>query len=459
MNDIQDTRNDLEHDNHSALPEKRAILVGVCLPDTERFEESMEELKGLTEALGLEIVGYYTQNLPRVNASHYIGKGKIEEIRRDAEWTEADVIIFNNTLSPSQLTNLSDALETEILDRTNLILNIFAERARTGEARMQVDYAKLKYMLPRLVGLRSNLSRQGGTSASMSNRGAGEQKIELDRRHIERRMTLLRKKLDALEKDRLIQRRQRERAGIPLVSLVGYTNAGKSTLLNLMIETYNPDESKQVLSENILFATLDTQVRRIEPEGQKPFLLSDTVGFIDDLPTSLVSAFRSTLDEALHADLLLEVIDCSDPQWEAQTKVTANTLAKLGAGHIPMIQVMNKADLLLESKSSADDSRILPAVPQALPTDSPELPVVKENRIWMSAKEGTGLSELIDMIENELNKGHITCDLLIPYTESRLENTLRTTAQVHSCTYEADGIAIHVTLDEAGYGRFKQFII
>ena len=457
-----DTTKDMQYD----LIEKRAVLVGVRLPDTKRFEESMRELEGLAEACGVEVVGTAEQNLRRIDSAFYIGKGKVEEIRAAADTLDANMIIFNNTLSPSQLTNLGNALELEIIDRTNLILNIFADRARSGEAKMQVDYAKLKYMLPRLVGLRSNLSRQGGTAGSMSNRGAGEKKIELDRRYIEKRMALLRKNLNALKKDRITQRKRRERSGIPLVSLVGYTNAGKSTLMNLMLKTFCSDEEKLVAEEDMLFATLDTSVRRIEPNHMKPFLLSDTVGFIDDLPTMLIDAFRSTLDEALNADLILEVVDCSDPEYKEQMRITEQTLADLGAGSIPVIFIMNKADLVPDLKISQNAQTPEDTRPpndgrdrteDRMPGNTQTLPIVKDDRIWMSARYGTGLDELLQMIDARLNADSITCDLLIPYAESGLESRLRQTAVVHDCRYEAEGIIISATIDAANYPRFEKY--
>jgi GTP-binding protein HflX len=438
------------------LIEKRAVLVGVRLPDTKRFEESMRELEGLAEACGVEVVGTAEQNLRRIDSAFYIGKGKVEEIRAAADTLDANMIIFNNTLSPSQLTNLGNALELEIIDRTNLILNIFADRARSGEAKMQVDYAKLKYMLPRLVGLRSNLSRQGGTAGSMSNRGAGEKKIELDRRYIEKRMSLLRKNLNALKKDRITQRKRRERSGIPLVSLVGYTNAGKSTLMNLMLKTFCSDEEKLVAEEDMLFATLDTSVRRIEPNHMKPFLLSDTVGFIDDLPTMLIDAFRSTLDEALNADLILEVVDCSDPEYKEQMRITEQTLADLGAGSIPIIFVMNKADLVPDLKIP-QNAHIPAGAGLLTETRPPTLPIVKDDRIWMSARHGTGLTELLQMIDARLNAGSVTCELLIPYAESGLESRLRQAAVIHDCRYEAEGILISATIDAANLPRFEKY--
>ena len=428
---------------------QKAFLAGVCLPDTHRFEERMKELEGLAEACGLEVVGTAVQNLRRADSAFYFGPGKVEELKNAADTLHADLLIVNNTLSPSQLTNLSKAVDLEVIDRTNLILNIFAQRARTAEAKMQVDYAKLKYMLPRLVGLREGLSRQGGTGgSSLSNRGAGEQKIELDRRHIERRMTQLRRRLAELDKTRETQRSRRARAGLPLVAMAGYTNAGKSTLMNRLLDMCGgglsdetagsgtaEDTSKHVYVEDMLFATLDTSVRRIEPEGRRAFLLSDTVGFIDDLPTALVDAFRSTLDEALHADLILHIVDASDPECDAQMDVTEQTLADLGAGDIPVLTVMNKSDL---------------AYPDGFPT-------AREDRIFLSAKTGRGLSELLDLIDRKLNAGSVTCDFLIPYSDSGAENALRRDGIVHACAYGEDGITVNATIEQAYLTKYEKY--
>ena len=434
-----------------------AMLVGVCLPDSRRFEERMQELEGLCEACGLVVCGTAVQNLKRPDSATYIGPGKVEEIKAAADTLHADLIVFNNTLSPSQLANLSKALELEVIDRTNLILNIFALRARTAEAKMQVDYAKLKYMLPRLVGLRSNLSRQGGTGGtSLSNRGAGEQKIELDRRVIERRMTLLRRRLSELDQTRETQRARRARSGLPLVAMAGYTNAGKSTLMNYLLDqcgdaagdaeaaAQDEENSKHVYVEDMLFATLDTSVRRIEPEGKRAFLLSDTVGFIDDLPTSLIDAFRSTLDEALHADLILHIVDASDPEADAQIEITEQTLADLGAGDIPVIRVMNKSDVAFADADGLSASHF---------------PKPQKNRIWISARSGEGINDLLDAIDEVLNAGSVTCTFLIPYAESGVENMLRRDGIVYSCEYGEDGITMNASLEKAFLSKYEKYLV
>lgn len=361
-------------------PREQALLLGVKLRDGEDFERSMEELWNLAEACGMQVTGQITQNMERPHSALYMGKGKLLEVKEFLEQHPVDVVIFDRQLSPSQLRNLEQLLDCAILDRTSLILEIFAVRARTREARLQVESARLQYILPRLTGMHKALSRQGGGSG-ISNKGAGEKKLELDRRRIEKRMSELRRELEQVSKERKIQRNRRQGSGIPRVALVGYTNAGKSTLMNSMLDKYSRDPSKRVMEKNMLFATLDTTVRRIHTGPQKEFLLSDTVGFIHQLPTGLIKAFRSTLEEAREADLLLHVLDYSDEACRQQREVTEETLKELGAGDIPVIYVYNKADLRIQE----DGSKMT-------------LPRIQENRIYLSAKTGEGIQELVDMI-------------------------------------------------------------
>ena len=357
----------------------RAILAGLNTKKSkEEYDISMRELAGLAKALDLEVVSVMVQNTPSVSKKTLIGSGKVQELLLEIDITDADIVIFNETLSPMQVKNLEDALDTEVLDRTGIILQIFSQRAATNEARLQGESARLQYMLPRLVGMRKNLSRQGGGSGRLSNKGAGEEKLELDRRHIEQQLKEVNRKLKSVEKERSTQRSRRMKTDIPRVCLVGYTNAGKSTLMNALLSRYGANRSagKKVFEKDMLFATLDTSTRKIAPPGMPPFLLSDTVGFISGLPHSLVKAFRSTLEEAVYADLLLEVIDYSDPSCEEQVRVTAATLEEIGAGHIPVLYVYNKADL-------AEDIRI---------------PQVHDDRIYLSAKDGRGIPELLHEI-------------------------------------------------------------
>ena len=323
----------------------------ICAEINGDFDRSMEELHNLAKACLIEPVALVTQKMAAVNKGLYIGTGKVQEVREIAKRLDADLVIFDNSLTPSQLSNLQDELGMPVIDRTALILDIFESRARTREAKLQVETAKLQYLLPRLVGMHEALTRQGGTSGSMSSRGAGEKKLELDRRRIEHRLVELRKELKDVERERSIQRKKRQESRIPLVALVGYTNAGKSTIMNGMVDHYVKDEEKKVLEKDMLFATLDTTVRRINTGNNRDFLLSDTVGFIHKLPHSLVKAFRSTLEEVKNADLLLQVVDYADPFHVQQMKTTQETIAELSAGDIPMITVFNKADLCEESVS------------------------------------------------------------------------------------------------------------
>lgn len=359
---------------------EKVLLVGVETDETEDFERSMEELADLAQACEMQVVGILTQKMSAINKSLYIGTGKVKEVREYAAETGAQAVIFDNTLSPSQVRNLNEELELPILDRTGLILDIFAKRAKTREAVLQVETARLKYLLPRLVGMRDALSRQGGGSGSMSNKGAGEKKLELDRRKIEHRITELKKELAKVEKQRQTQRKRRGGSGIPQAALVGYTNAGKSTIMNRMVDLYKRDEQKRVLEKDMLFATLETYVRKIELPDRKSFFLADTVGFIHKLPHDLVDAFRSTLEEVKNADLLIQVVDFSDEGFKHQMEVTEQTLRDLGAGDIPMITVYNKADL----------------------KGAETLPQTGTDKIYMAAGKGIGVRELAGMIREKL---------------------------------------------------------
>ena len=423
---------------------RRAALVGLNLGrSSAKFEKSMNEMAALAEAAGLEIAAVFTQSLPHANTGYYIGSGKIAEIRAYLDMTGTDLVLFDNQLTPMQLRNLSNSFHCEVLDRTALILKIFAERARTREAALQVDYARLQYLLPRLAGMHDDLGRQAGASGAMSNKGAGEKKIELDRRHIEQQMAGLRRDLEEVDRERATQRKARMRSGLPRVSLVGYTNAGKSTILNGLLSLYGSDDEKQVFEKDMLFATLDTSIRRIEPgEGCKPFLLSDTVGFIDNLPTTLVKAFRSTLEETKYADLLLIVSDLSDPDYRDNLAVTIRTLEDIGAGGIPRIFIFNKADRLEEEKSSRVSIPIL---------------TEEDGRITMSAKSEADLALLVKTIEEKINENRRECTLLIPYTEGALLSRLKKDADMQVLNYLENGTLVKAVLKEEDYGKLRGY--
>lgn len=455
---------------NQVLERKRAVLVGVNIGADAQFDVSMQELAGLAEACGYEPADRITQRLSQPENATYIGPGKVQEVKEALYLCDAESVLVLNALSPAQLANLTKELEAEVLDKTGLILNIFGERARSAEAKMQVEYARLQYMLPRLVGLRQNLSRQGGTGGSMSNKGSGEKQIELDRRHIEKRMAELRRGLAAVESDRETMRKRRRSAGIPLVSLVGYTNAGKSTLLNQMLDTYCPDEEKRVMEKDMLFATLDTTVRKIGLGNGRDFLLSDTVGFIHDLPHDLVKAFRSTLEEARLSDLLLQVVDCSDPHYERQIAVTEQTLRELGAGHIPMIYVMNKADKALSAEQETDrtdgaENASRETGTAAAGTELHEggwerpLPYVTGNRIYLSAKTGAGIEELTELITEQLFGKRICCSFLIPYSDASAEHRLRAASEVLGTEYREDGIYMRCRLEKEKLSAFQPYAL
>lgn len=411
---------------------QKVLLVGVNLNDEFYFFKSMSELEELVKACQMLPIGSIVQNLKEINSAFYVGSGKLEEIKDKINELHPDLVVFNNELSPSQLKNLELKLDIQILDRTSIILNIFALRAKTNEAKMQVEIAKLRYMLPRLLGLHLSLGRQGGGSG-FSNKGSGEKQIELDRRIIEDRISKLNKELSEIETRRNIQRRKRSDSQIPLVSLVGYTNAGKSTLLNALVDLSLSDESKKVYEEDMLFATLETSIRKIKIKDGKEFLLSDTVGFIRELPHMLIKAFRSTLDEVKNSDLLLHVVDFSDEDYEENIRVTNSTLKEIGADNIPVIYVFNKCDKVNDSK----------------------LPYVDGNKVCISAKNNIGINELINVISNNIFKEYVTCKMQIPFKRGDIVSYLKEKYDFISTQYTNDGTLIEICLNKKDYGSIK----
>ncbi len=418
---------------------EKVLIVGAETgADSEEFERSMKEMEGLAEACFMEPVGIITQKMEAVNKGLYIGTGKVSEVRETAALLEAELILFNDTLTPSQLRNLQKGLALPVMDRTALILEIFQTRARTREARLQVECARLKYLLPRLVGMHGALTRQGGTSGSMSSRGAGEKKLELDRRRIEHRISELSRELERVSKERGVQRQKRQKGRIPLVALVGYTNAGKSTIMNGMIDLFVGNDTKRVLEEDMLFATLDTAVRRIFMDHNRDFLLSDTVGFIHRLPHDLVEAFHSTLEETQSADLLLQVVDYSDPAYREQMAVTAQTLQELGAGDIPMITVFNKTDKCEEE------------------TRYPK--IVGDHKIYLSAKEEGSIRLLANMIAERIFSDHIQAKFLIPYECGNVVSYFMERAQVQEMRYEETGTWLRVECHRADRDKYAEYL-
>ncbi len=423
----------------------KALIVGMNITTNtngnkgrESFHLAMDEMVSLVQACDMEPVGRIEQNMESANTATYIGAGKVGEVREMARALEADIVVFDNGLSPIQLRNLSRELECPVMDRTTLILEIFSARARTREARLQVEVARLQYMLPRLVGLHDALSRQGGASGAMSNKGAGEKKLELDRRKLEQRLTSMRRELEGIADERETQRKKRAESGIPRVALVGYTNAGKSTIMNAMLEACAGDEEKKVYEEDMLFATLDTTVRRIAPSDQNAFLLSDTVGFISNLPHNLVKAFRSTLEEVREADLLIQVVDYSDENYMEHVKVTEDTLKELDAAQIPMIYVYNKADLCGMGTFAT---------------------VQGNDKLYMSAKSRNGIDTLLRLIMGKLSERYRDCEFIIPYKRGDIVSYLNDNAVVHRTEYREDGVYMNTNVSRIDAARYQEFMV
>lgn len=440
------------------VEQNKAILVGLGIGEVGTLDYSMEELKNLAKACDMEVVGIVIQNLEHPVAATYIGSGKAEEVANMAEKLEASYCIFEDTLSPAQHKNLQKIIKAEIMDRTGLILEIFSKRAKTREAKLQVETAKLQYMLPRLIGMWEAIGRQGGASGSKSNKGIGETQLELDRRWIQKRLTFLKRELDTIEHDRMVQRGKREKGSMPLVALVGYTNAGKSTIMNRLLSMCEKDssEGKQVFEEDMLFATLDTSVRKITFEDKKDFLLSDTVGFVDKLPHSLVKAFRSTLEEIKYADLLIEVVDYSDERHDEQMRVTQETLNEIGVEGIPVIHVMNKIDKRKESVISDDVTGI------ARNMGSEECGVkahISGDKIYMAAGAMVGLDMLIDMIKEQLYSDNCVANFLIPYNAGNFVNYLNENASIIAQEYVEDGVKITADVSKSVLGRLKEYVL
>ncbi|WP_353893953.1 GTPase HflX [Proteinivorax hydrogeniformans] len=414
---------------------KKAILVGVNLKNNPNFQYSMEELANLADACGIVVMGEVIQNLDHINASHYVGKGKVKDIYQTVQQEEADLVIFNNELSPSQIRNLEEGLNSTIMDRTSLILDIFYQRAKTKEAKLQVEIAQLQYMLPRLRNSELSLEQQrGGTGTIM--RGAGETKLELDRRKIQKQISELNKQLKDLVARRQTQRKQRQKSNVPVISLVGYTNAGKSTVMNSLLETYNPEAEKSVYEEDMLFATLRTSVRSITLFDNKSFLLTDTVGFVSDLPHHLVKAFRSTLEEVTESDLLVHVVDYSNPNYERQIEVTNSTLRDIGVKDIPVVYAYNKCDL----------------------TDL-EIPKLNGNKVYFSAKERLGLEELVQLINSKIFADQVKCELLVPFDRGDVVSYFNEKANVLDTGYEKEGTKLKVECTKADLEKYKEFVI
>ena len=415
--------------NFDEMVQERAVLVGLnadCFTKADTAtDETLEELEALLDTAGGFCTGKVLQNRHTPDAHSFIGEGKALEVKMLVEATASTMVIFDNELSPGHIRALEEILGVTVLDRSALILDIFAQRAKTKEGRLQVELAQYQYLLPRLSGMGKSLSRQGG---GIGTRGPGETKLESDRRHIRERITRLQHELEQVRQVRSVQRERRMKNSVPVVAIVGYTNAGKSTLLNQLTDAGIP-------ANNRLFDTLDTTSRQLTVSDNLDVVLSDTVGFIAKLPHHLVDAFRATLEELEYADLLLHVIDASDPNREEHIEVVDKLIAKLAKPGTKVLRCYNKADLVE-------------------PTDIP----IGEDVVRISAKQGYGMDELLKAIENALGHSRHHVVLTLPYSQGGLVDTLHKNAQVKSVEYTGEGIVVETILDPILYGRLKEYI-
>ena len=419
------------NENNEIITEERyrALLVG--LERKEDISYSMDELAGLAEAANAEVLGKVVQTLEKPNTATLIGKGKVEEVAQLVQNMEADTVIFNDELSGAQLRNLEDALNVRVIDRTILILDIFAARAESREGKLQVELAQLKYRMPRLIGFGKSLSRLGG---GIGTRGPGEKKLETDRRHIERRMDDIKEELAQLRKTRGVQRSRREKSSIPVVALVGYTNSGKSALMNRLLSDVDKEE-KQVMEKDMLFATLDTKQRSIKLDTNREFILVDTVGFVSKLPHSLVEAFKATLEEVLYADLLLHVVDASYENNKFHIDVTNRVIDEIGAGDKEKVTVFNKIDLNPDF----------------------EPPATGTEQLFVSAKENTNINKLIEAIKSRIFADKVSTKLLIPYDRGDISSYLCEKALVNAMDYEEGGTKFTLEMSLEDYQRLKKY--
>lgn len=413
----------------SEFNEKYAVLVTIAESTSmlDECERSLAELERLLNTAGGECFAKIIQVKDKFDPRTCIGKGKVEEIASLCKNNDISLVVFDFELTPAQIRNLeNDIGDVTVIDRSMLILDIFALHAVSGEGKLQVELAQLKYSAPRLTGKGIELSRQGG---GIGSRGPGESKLETDRRHLHEKIVALERKLAELEHNRSVMRAQRDRSGLTKIALVGYTNAGKSTLLNKMT-------GADVLAEDKLFATLDPTTRKMELETGESVLLTDTVGFIRKLPHHLVKAFKSTLDEVVYADILLVVSDVNDPEVEEHLEVTKGVIDELGASDKPIIYVYNKCDL----------------------SEGTSYAIKSDNSVCLSAYRGDGIEMLIELIIAEIRKGKRECLLSIPYSEQNALNQLYNLYNVVSVDYLDDGIAVKVILDQKGRGQYAKYV-
>ena len=411
--------------------QERAVLVGLnadCFTaEQTATDETLEELEALLETAGGFCTGKVIQNRHTPDSHSFIGEGKALEVKMLVEATQSTMVVFDNELSPKNIRALEEIIGVTVLDRSALILDIFAQRAKTKEGRLQVELAQYKYLLPRLSGMGASLSRQGG---GIGTRGPGETKLESDRRHIRERINRLEEELEQVRKVRGVQRERRRKNSVPVVAIVGYTNAGKSTLLNQLTDAGIP-------ANNRLFDTLDTTSRQLTVSDNLDVILSDTVGFIAKLPHHLVNAFHATLEELEYADLLLHVIDSADPNRELHMAVVDRLIAKLAKPETPVLKVFNKADLV------------------SLEEDIPS----GNDVVAISAKRGMGMDTLLKAIETALGHARHHVLLRLPYSMGGMVETLHSGAKVNNVEYTGEGIEVDAILDDILYGRLRDYVL
>lgn len=417
----------------------KAFIAGANLNDPN-FDYYMNELANLTEAANMEVVGQARQNKEHIIAGTYFGLGKINEIKDMAHGLKAKVLILNDELTPVQIRNLEKLTKLRVIDRTELILEIFSKRARTKQAKLQVQLARLQYELPRLHPSENTLDQQrgngGSTGGGFANRGAGESKLELNRRTIGKQISIIKRELQAIDKQEQIKAKRRNQNHIPKVALVGYTNAGKSTTMNGLLKEFSKHSDKQVFVKNMLFATLDTNVRRIDLENNFSFILSDTVGFISKLPHNLIESFKATLQEVKDADLLINVVDASDPNMIQMIRTTQNVLKEIGVKNTPMITAYNKAD-----KSQRN------------------YPQIEGSGILYSAIDTKSIETLADLITKRIFSNYKKINLLLPLSAGKILSYLHENAQVLKESYQNDGVHIAVRLSPREQAQFAGYIV
>jgi GTP-binding protein HflX len=422
-------------DSKLTFEKTRVIVAGVShlQPD---FEYTMQELAALVEANNMEVADTIIQNANTVSGATYFGSGKVTEIKEIANADDVQIIVLNDELTPSQIRNLEKETKLSFMDRTELILQVFSNRAQTKQAKLQVEIAKMQYQLPRIHPSGNPLDQQSA-SGGLANRGAGESKLELDRRVIRKRITALRNELKTVDQTVDVQSKRRTNTSLPLVSLVGYTNAGKSTTMNGILN-FNKEDSqdRKVFEKNMLFATLDTSVRRIDLADNSSFLLSDTVGFVSKLPHNLVESFKTTLQEAQNADLLVQVIDVSDEHWRNMIEVTEKTLKEVGVVDKPMIYAFNKADL----------------------KPGQQFPTIEGDNIYYSAIDKDSIEKLVDLIKIKVFNNFKETTLLIPYNEQKVAEEILRNSQVIKKEFTNDGSLITANLSPNELEKFNKYI-